>query len=165
MTARERRDRVPFSSWVRHGYVEATPGNVIDYEYIKDRIRKVSKEFKGLREIGYDPYMATQIAIQLEEEGFNVVPVRQGWVTMSPALKQLEKEYLSKELKHGNNPVLSWMAANLVVKQDSAGNYTPDKARSIDRIDGIVALCMAISRQINSRDTESVYESRGLLTI
>ena len=165
MAVRERRDRVPFSAWVRAGAVETTPGNVIDYEYIKDRIRKVSKEFRGLRELGYDPYIATQIAIQLEEEGFNVVPVRQGWVTMSPALKQLEKEYLGKELKHGNNPVLSWMAANLVVKQDSAGNYTPDKAHSIDRIDGIVALCMAISRQINSRETESIYESRGLLTI
>ena len=162
---RERRDRVPFSAWVRGGYVETTPGNVIDYEYIKDRIRKVSKEFRGLKELGYDPYMATQIAIQLEEEGYNVVPVRQGWVTMSPALKQLEKEYLGKELKHGDNPVLKWMAANLVVKQDSAGNYTPDKAHSIDRIDGIVALCVALSRQMNSRDVASIYESRGLLTI
>ena len=162
---RERRDRVPFSAWVRGGYVETTPGNVIDYEYIKDRIRKVSKEFRGLKELGYDPYMATQIAIQLEEEGYNVVPVRQGWVTMSPALKQLEKEYLGKELKHGDNPVLKWMAANLVVKQDSAGNYTPDKAHSIDRIDGIVALCVALSRQMNARDVASIYESRGLLTI
>lgn len=166
MTVRERRDRVPFSAWVRGGFVETTPGNVIDYEYIKDRIRKVSKEFRGLKELGYDPYMATQMAIQLEEEGFNVVPVRQGWVTMSPALKQLEKEYLGKELKHGNNPVLSWMAANLVVKKDVADNYMPDKAHSIDRIDGIVALCIAISRQINARETAlSVYENRGLLLI
>ena len=165
IAVRERRDRVPFSAWIRSGFVETTPGNVIDYDYIKDRIRKVSKEFQGLKEIGYDPYMATQIAIQLEEEGFNVVPVRQGWITMSPALKELEKEYLGKELKHRDNPVLKWMAANLVVKQDSAGNYVPDKAHSIDRIDGIVALCIALSRQINARATESIYESRGLLTI
>lgn len=117
MTARERRDRVPFSSWVRRGYVEATPGNVIDYEYIKERLRKISQEFRGMKEIGYDPYMATQIAIQLEEEGFPVVPVRQGWVTLSPALKELEREYLSGELRHVNNPVLRWMAANLVVEE------------------------------------------------
>ena len=109
--------------------------------------------------------MATQIAIQLEEEGFKVVPVRQGWVTLSPALKELEREYLSGELKHGDNPVLRWMASNLVVKKDVADNYLPDKAHSIDRIDGIVALCIAISRQINTREVSSVYESRGLLMI
>ena len=165
MAVRERRDRVPFSSWVRRGYVEATPGNVVDYEYIKERLRKISTEFRGLKEIGYDPYMATQIAIQLEEEGFNVVPVRQGWVTLSPALKELEREYLSCELKHGDNPVMKWMASNLVVKKDSAENYVPDKAHSIDRIDGIVALCIAISRQINAREVSSVYENRGLLMI
>lgn len=165
MTARERRDRVPFSSWVRRGYVEATPGNVVDYDYIKERLRKIAKEFRGLKEIGYDPYMATQIAIQLEEEGFKVVPVRQGWVTLSPALKELEREYLSGELKHGDNPVLRWMASNLVVKKDIADNYLPDKAHSIDRIDGIVALCVAISRQINTREVPSVYENRGLLLI
>ena len=165
MTVRERRDRVPFSSWVRRGYVEATPGNVVDYDYIKERLRKIASEFRGLKEIGYDPYMATQIAIQLEEEGFKVVPVRQGWVTLSPALKELEREYLSGELKHGDNPVLRWMASNLVVKKDVADNYLPDKAHSIDRIDGIVALCIAISRQINTREVSSVYESRGLLMI
>ena len=166
MAARERRDRVPFSDWVRRGYVEATPGNVIDYDYIKARLRKISQEFRGLKEIGYDPFGATQIAIQLDEEGLPVVPVRQGWVTLSPALKELEREYISGELKHGDNPVLRWNAANMVVKKDSAENYVPDKARSIDRIDGIVALCVAISRQINAKDeAPSVYESRGLLLI
>lgn len=165
IVARERRDRVPFSSWIKSGYVETTPGNVIDYEFIKDKIRILSADYPNLREIGYDPYGATQIAIQLEEEGYKVVPVRQGWVTLSPALKELEREYLGGELKHGDNPVLKWMAANIVVKQDSAGNYMPDKARSTDRIDGIVALCMAISRQINAHEVESIYENRGLLFV
>lgn len=165
MTARERRDHVPFSAWVRQGYVEATPGNVIDYDFIKSRIHKIANDFPGLKDVGFDPYMATQIALQLQDEGFHMVPVRQGWVTLSPALKELEREYLSGELKHGGNPVLSWMAANLVVKKDSAENYVPDKARSIDRIDGIVALCVALSRQINSQEVSSIYETRGLLTI
>ena len=84
---------------------------------------------------------------------------------MSPALKELEREYLSGELKHRDNPVLKWMAANVVVKTDPAGNYMADKGRSIDRIDGIAALCMAISRQINAKDFESIYEQRGLLFI
>lgn len=165
MGKRERRDRVPFSAWARHGYVEPTPGNVIDYEYIKERIRAIKTEFRGLREIGYDPWNATQIAIQLEEEGFNVVPVRQGYQTLSPAAKELEREVLSGELKHGGNPVLSWMASNVVLSTDPAENIKPDKSKSIERIDGIVALCIAISRQINNEDATSVYEKRGLLVL
>lgn len=165
MEKRERRDRVPFSAWVRHGYVEATPGNVIDYEYIRQRIKQLSIEFRGMREIGYDPWNATQIAIQLEEEGFHVVPVRQGFQTLSPAAKELEREILSGELKHGGNPVMRWMAANVVLATDPAENIKPDKAKSAERIDGIVALCMAISRQIQAEDDTSVYETRGLLTV
>ena len=166
MTKRERRDRVPFSAWARHGYVEPTPGNVIDYEYIKERIRTIKKtQFRGLREIGYDPWNATQIAIQLDEEGFNVVPVRQGYQTLSPAAKELEREILSGELKHGGNPVLAWMASNVVLSMDPAENIKPDKSKSIERIDGIVALCIAISRQINNEDAASVYEKHGLLVL
>lgn len=165
MEKRERRDRVPFSAWVRHEYVEATPGNVIDYEYIRQRIKQVAAEFKGLREIGYDPWNATQLAIQLEEDGFQVVPVRQGFQTLSPAAKELEREIMSGELKHGGNPVLRWMAANVVLAVDPAENIKPDKAKSAERIDGIVALCMAISRQIQGEDDTSIYETRGLLTV
>ena len=165
MEKRERRDRVPFSAWVRHEYVEATPGNVIDYEYIRQRIKQVAAEFRGLREIGYDPWNATQLAIQLEEDGFNVVPVRQGFQTLSPAAKELEREIMSGELKHGGNPVLRWMAANVVLAIDPAENIKPDKAKSAERIDGIVALCMAISRQIQGEDDTSIYETRGLLTV
>lgn len=165
MEKRERRDRVPFSAWVRHEYVEATPGNVIDYEYIRQRIKQVASEFRGLREIGYDPWNATQLAIQLEEDGFNVVPVRQGFQTLSPAAKELEREIMSGELKHGGNPVLRWMAANVVLAIDPAENIKPDKAKSAERIDGIVALCMAISRQIQGEDDTSIYETRGLLTV
>ena len=165
MEKRERRDRVPFSAWVRHGYVEATPGNVIDYEYIRQRIKQVAAEFRGLREIGYDPWNATQLAIQLEEDGFQVVPVRQGFQTLSPAAKELEREIMSGELKHGGNPVLRWMAANVVLAIDPAENIKPDKAKSAERIDGIVALCMAISRQIQGEDDTSIYETRGLLTV
>ena len=165
MEKRERRDRVPFSAWVRHGYVEATPGNVIDYEYIRQRIKQVAAEFRGLREIGYDPWNATQLAIQLEEDGFNVVPVRQGFQTLSPAAKELEREIMSGELKHGGNPVLRWMASNVVLAIDPAENIKPDKAKSAERIDGIVALCMAISRQIQGEDDTSIYETRGLLTV
>jgi phage terminase large subunit-like protein len=163
MAKRERRDRVPFSSWVRMGFVEATPGNVIDYEYIKVKILEISKEFRELVEIGFDPWNATQIGIQLEEEGVKVVDVRQGYKTLSPAAKELEREYMSGELKHGGNPVLRWMAANVVLTTDPAENIKPDKSRSAERIDGIVALCCAISRQIAAES--NVYESRGMVMV
>lgn len=165
MDKRERRDRVPFSAWVRHGYVEATPGNVIDYAYIRQRINQIAEEFPDLQEIGYDPWNATQLAIQLEEDGLRVIPVRQGFQTLSPAAKELEREVLSGELKHGGNPVLRWMAANVVLSIDPAENIKPDKAKSAERIDGIVALCMAISRQIQDEDYSSVYEKQGLMVL
>jgi phage terminase large subunit-like protein len=165
MTERERRDRVPFSSWARMGFVEATPGNVIDYEYIKVKIVELSKEFKGLVEIGFDPWNAVQIGLQLEGEGVKLAEVRQGYKSLSPAAKELEREYMSGELKHGGNPVLKWMAANVVLETDPAENIKPSKQKSAERIDGIVALCCAISRQIAAEDTESVYESRGMVML
>lgn len=165
MEKRERRDRAPFSSWVRMGFVEATPGNVIDYEYIKAKIIKIAGEFKGLIEIGFDPWNATQIGIQLEEAGVRIANVGQGYKSLSPAAKELEREYLSGELKHGGNPVLRWMAANVVLETDPAENIKPSKRRSAERIDGIVALCCAISRQIAAEDTTSVYESRGMIVL
>jgi phage terminase large subunit-like protein len=165
MEKRERRDRVPFSSWVRMGFVEATPGNVIDYEYIKTKILNIAQDFKGLVEIGFDPWNATQIGIQLEEEGVKLADVGQGYKSLSPAAKELEREYLSGELKHGGNPVLRWMAANVVLETDPAENIKPSKKRSAERIDGIVALCCAISRQIAAEGSASVYESRGMVTL
>jgi phage terminase large subunit-like protein len=164
MEERERRDRVPFSSWVRMGFVEATPGNVVDYEYVKAKIIGISREFKGLKEIGFDPWNATQIGIQLEGEGIRLADVGQGYKSLSPAAKELEREYMSGELKHGGNPVLRWMAANVVLEMDPAENIKPSKKKSAERIDGIVALCCALSRQI-AEDVPSVYESRGMMTL
>ena len=91
--------------------------------------------------------------------------VRQGYKSLSPAAKELEREYMSWELKHGGNPVLRWMAANVVLEIDPAENIKPAKNKSAERIDGIVALCCAISRQIAAEDPTSVYESRGMVMI
>jgi len=75
-----------------------------------------------------------------------MVPMRQGFQTMAPALRELERLVLGRRLAHGGHPVLRWMAGNVAVKLDPAGNAKPDKSAAADRIDGIVALAMAVGR-------------------
>jgi phage terminase large subunit-like protein len=88
----------------------------------------------------------------------------QGFASMAAPTKELEKMVGSGELAHGGNPVLSWMVSNTVVRSDPAGNLKPDKEKSTERIDGVVALIMAISRATLNNEVASVYESRGVLT-
>nr|DAG19119.1 MAG TPA: Terminase large subunit [Caudoviricetes sp.] len=104
----------------------------------------------------------------LEGLGFTVAPFGQGFKDMSPASKELMKLALEGRLAHGGHPVLAWMADNITVRQDPAGNIKPDKQKSTEKIDGIVALIMALDRAIRnsgSEDAESVYDGRGLLFI
>lgn len=166
MLERSRRDRVPYDAFVRDGFVTVTPGNVIDYAWIIDRITKDAELF-DLQEIAFDRWGATKIMQDIEEIGLPVVQFGQGFASMSPPMKELEKLIISKRLGHGGNPVLSWMADNVVSKEDPAGNIKPDKSKSIEKIDGIVALIMGLDRALHG-DTplrSSVYETRGLLGV
>ncbi|MHB1126866.1 MAG: terminase TerL endonuclease subunit [Bacillota bacterium] len=145
MQVKERKDRVPYSTWVRQGLVTPTPGNVIDYGAIRKKINDLGAIY-NIREVGHDPWNATQLALDLQGDGFTMVPVRQGFASLSPPTKELLNFVLSKRLRHGGNPVLRWMADSMVVKTDAAGNLKPDKSKSTARIDGMVALIMAIDR-------------------
>jgi len=142
---RVRRDHVPYDVWARDGLVEVTDGNVTDYDTIRHRIRELAETYR-IQEIAYDRWNSSQIVTQLQEDGANMVPIGQGWQSMSAPSRELEKLVLGREFEHGGNPVLRWMAANVAIKTDPAGNIKPDKERSTERIDGIVALVMAISR-------------------
>ncbi len=103
----------------------------------------------------------------LEEMGFSVVPFGQGFRDMSPPTKELMRLVLSGQIAHGGHPVLTWMMDNVYVRQDPAGNIKMDKERSTEKIDGAVAMVMALDRAIrNGNDTsESVYDNRGILSI
>lgn len=164
MREKENRDRVPYSTWVRQGFIYATPGNVIDYAAIRKKINELGAVY-NIREIGHDPWNATQLALELNGDGFTMVPIRQGFASMSPPTKELLNLVLARKLRHGGNPVLRWMADSMVVKQDPAGNIKPDKSKSTARIDGMVALIMAIDRATRHREDKSVYEERGILTL
>jgi phage terminase large subunit-like protein len=161
---RERRDRVPYVTWARQGLVHMTPGNVIDYEYIREELKKLGDQFK-IKEIAIDPWNAQQLAAELTSDGFQIVQFRQGFASMSGPTKELEKIILGKTLHHGGNPVLRWMASNCAVELDAAGNIKVSKKKSMERIDGIVALIMAIGRATLNMEIPSVYDERGLLTL
>jgi phage terminase large subunit-like protein len=116
--------------------------------------------------IGYDPWNATQWAINLEAEGVPVFEVRQGYKTMSPACKELERLVIGGSLRHDGTPVLTWAVDNLVVTQDPAGNIKPAKDKATERIDPAVALIIALSAMLQDReDPVSPYESRGVIAI
>jgi len=161
------RDRVPYDVWRRDGYIRATEGNVVDFRAIRNEIRRLSEEEGFLvQQIAFDPWNATEFATEIQEMGFKVIEVRQGARSLSEPMKLLEALVLEKQFNHGGNPVLRWMAANIAVRTDPNENIAPDKEKSSERIDGIVALIMALSRAIAEVEQgPSVYESRGVLVI
>ena len=163
---RVKRDRAPYDVWIRDGWLRTTPGNVVDYEYIMAQARADLRRFK-VREIAFDPWNATAVSNRLGEEGAVMVEFRQGFVSMNPAMKTLEVAIAQRRVNHGGNPVLAWMADNLVATSDPAGNLKPDKGKSSEKIDGVVALLMALQRAaVASGDGgESVYQTRGLRTL
>lgn len=157
-----RRDRVSYDAWVRQGLITATPGNAIDYETIRAAIERLGERY-DIGDIAFDRWGAVQMSQQLEGAGFTMVAMGQGFQSMSPPTKELLRLVLDGKLAHGNNAVLRWMADNLVVQTDPAGNIKPNKAKSTARIDGMVALIMALDRATrHGSAARSVYEVRGL---
>jgi phage terminase large subunit-like protein len=163
MRQRAKRDRVDYLSWSRAGLLTATPGDVIDYKFIRAAVVQDSTNYQ-LLEVAFDPWGASKLTQDLSEDGLNLVEFRQGFASMSPAMKETEKLLLSGKLAHGNNKILTWMASNVVVKRDPAGNIKPDKAKSRERIDGLVALIMATDRALRNEGKvkPSAYKTRGI---
>lgn len=161
---RVKRDHVPYDVWNRQGYLETTEGNVVHYGYIEKFIERLGEKF-NIRDIAFDRWGATQMSQDLENMGFTVVPMGQGFASMSPPTKELMKLTLEKKIAHGGHPVLRWNMDNIFIRTDPAGNIKADKAKSTEKIDGAIAMIMALDRAIRcGNDTsESVYDTRGLL--
>jgi phage terminase large subunit-like protein len=160
---RSERDRVPYVQWIKEGYITATPGTRIDYDIIRRDINVLSEQV-NIREIAIDSWNSTQLQAQLDGDGFTVVQFGQGFKSMSAPTKELKALVLAGELSHGDNPVLGWMAGNTASEVDAAENEKPSKKHSVERIDGIVALIMALGRAIVLPEQQpSVYETRGAL--
>jgi phage terminase large subunit-like protein len=144
---RSRRDRVPYDVWARQKLFILTNGDVIDYDFIRAKVNEVAGEFE-IQEIAYDPYNAQQLVTQLTGDGFTMVPIRQGFLSLNAPTKRLMELVLTRKFAHGGNPVLRWMASNVIVSLDAAGCIKPDKTLCREKIDGIAATITALARAI-----------------
>lgn len=163
---RGKRDRVPYDTWRNQGFLVATPGNATDFGFIEAEIIALAGRY-DLRELSYDRTFAGEIVQHLQDEGINLVQFGQGFLSMAAPTAELERLSVSRLLWHGGHPVLRWNASNVAVRHDPAGNIKPDKERSSERIDGIVAICNALGRAL-LRDVNagrSVYDSRSILVL
>lgn len=157
---RARRDHVPYQVWEKQGLFHVTEGNVVDYNFVRKTINELYTQY-NIKEVAYDRWNAQQLIIDLEGDGFTMIPFGQGYREMSPAMKELYKLLLEGKFIHGGNPVLRWMAGNVVVEIDAAENIKPSKRRSTEKIDGIVAWVMALDRCIRHEMQGSVYDEPG----
>jgi phage terminase large subunit-like protein len=163
----ERRDRVPYRLWISQKWITQTPGNIVDYGFIRRTINALAAA-NDLRKLLLDPYNATDLALKLkDEDGLEVDFLRQGFLSLSPPTKHLERLVKGRKIRHGGNPVLKWMMGNAIALTDSADNVKLDKKRSRKKIDGAAALVNAIAAALSdpSGGGPSVYDQRGVLTL
>lgn len=161
----QNRYRAQYQAWARGGWLTTTPGGAIDYAFVKARILDDARQFR-LVDVAMDRlFQGHQLATELTNEGLRVAGCGMGFLSMAPLTKEFERRLLARKVRHGGNPVLRWMADNVAVKMDPAGNLKPDKTASQGKIDGVVAMLLALDRAMRHRGPSSVYERRGVLTL
>ena len=162
---RAKADNVPYDLWAAQGFLHITPGNQVDYGFIRKTINDLGRVY-SVQSIAYDPWGANKLANELKGDGFEMFELRQGYKSLSEPTSELLSLVRSRKLRHGGHPVLSWMADCLTVAQDPAGNIKPVKVHRLQskkRIDGIAAAINALSLLIaNEAEKPSIYETEGL---
>ena len=161
---RSKKAKVPYLTWIKQGYIETTPGNVTDYDYIRAKINELGGKFV-IKSCAFDRWNSSQLVNNLMDDGCNMSPFGQGYASMSAPTKQLEKMVLSKEINHGGNPVLRWMCNNIQLQQDPAGNIKFNKSKSTEKIDGMIALVMALGEMMTDESTPSQYGDKDILVL
>ncbi len=180
----ESRDRVPYWAWVQDGFIETTPGRAIQYDWIVRRIMEILKDYR-IEGMAYDRWRiddflsaAGRLGLDLWVDGkddpkgkagkLRIVPWGQGYKDMAEPVDALEVSILERKLVHDGNPVLTWNISNAITISDPAGNRKLDKSKTRFRIDGVVALTMALglkSRDLMQKPKASKYEREGILTL
>lgn len=165
MIERVRRDKVPYFDWIKKGLVKTTDGNVVDYAFIEKQIKRVCNFF-NVKMIAYDRWNSSDLVRRLtEDEVTEMIQFGQGYSSMSAPTKQIEVLSLQGKLNHANNEVLAWNISNVAIKKDPADNIKIDKSISSERVDGAVALAMALGiamKDIEEKPKGNVYEKRGM---
>ena len=149
------KQKIPYDAWIKKGLVIATPGNVLDYEFITKRILEDALHYR-IREIAFDPWDAHEIATKLTGRGFKIVPIRQTFSDMAGPTDFFKKKILAQTIAHNGNPVMNWMISCTELKKNKQGKTMPKKPnreKSDDRIEGVVASIIALGKEI--RTTES----------
>ena len=161
---RVKANSVPYDVWEKQGHLMATEGNVIHYDFIEKFICDLAEKYHIL-EIAVDRWNATHMIQNLEDAGFTMVPFGQGFASMSTPTKEFYRLLMEGQIVHAGHPVLRWMAGNVVIETDAAENIKVTKAKSKEKIDGIVASIMALDRCLRNQGEPqgSVYDERGLL--
>ncbi len=153
-----------YKAWHSDGWITTTPGNVLDFEYIEDDLNELKSQFEII-EVPYDPFQATQFATRMFAAGFPMVEVGATVKNFSEPMKELEALIINKNIEFEMDPVLMWMFGNVTAQLDKKDNIFPNKERVENKIDGVVALIMALSRYIQTNETTSIYEERGIRTL
>lgn len=164
LSLRCRRDHVMYDVWEKQGFINTTEGNVVHYGFIEKFICELGEHFH-ICEIAYDRWNASMMVQALQDDGFTLVPFGQGYRDMSNPTKDLMRIVLEKSLMHNGHPVLRWNIDNVYVRTDPAGNIKIDKERSTEKVDGAVALVMALDRALKNLNTGSVYDNRGFIVL
>ena len=161
---RSEKDKVDYMTWIRDKHIIATSGDVADYNFIKHKIKELVTEF-NIQSIAYDRWNASQLVIDLTNDGVPMAPFGQGFLSMSAPTKEFEKIILGEQLVHNGNPVMSWAINNVAIQEDPAGNLKPNKAKSTEKIDPVVAAIMSLGEHMTTEDMDSIYDQRGLLIL
>lgn len=151
LRARGEAHGVDYVTWAEEGFIIPTPGNTVDLRAVDAHIRELCARF-NVREIAFDPTYGRAMMANMVDDGLPAIEFRQGWVTMAPAVKELERAILGGRFKHGANPVLRWNFGNIQLHVDAAGNKSFHKGKSGNKIDGAIAAAMAVARCAASED-------------
>jgi len=144
---------VPYELWAKQGHIEATPGSVVDYGYILRRIEMIGKQYQ-LKAVLFDRWGSQKIVKDMQDMGLTVIEFGQGFASMSPPAKELEKLILERKIIFPYNPALAWCFSNVIVETDPAGNVKPSKKRSKEKIDLVVSTIMGLSGVLRNSHKE-----------
>lgn len=166
LTAQDNRYREQYQAWAREGLLIVTPGDAVDYAFVRKQVLEDASRFV-LVDMNVDRlFQGYQLSQELADEGILVFGMGQGFLSMAIPMKEFERRLLARKVNNGGHPILRWMAGNVAVRQDAAGNLKPDKAESQGRIDGIVVIVMGLDRAMRAEGGgESAYEDHGLMVV
>ena len=130
-------------AWQEQGLLKVTDGNIVDHDVIEEDIKDILSQYETAA-VAYDRYKATQLVLNLGDDGITMLPFGQGFRSMNPACQEFERLLTKGRIRHDGNRILRWMVSNTVLYMDPAGLIKPDRSKSKDKIDGLVASVMAV---------------------